>query len=233
MALEEAERLRSVRHPNVVRYVEHFEERGALYIITEYADGGTLASAIERQRSGPADDRSCDAALLYSNCPCVAPPAFASLGFTGDVKAQTIFLTRSGDVKLGDLGISIVLPGSGVMTSTFCGTEEYIAPEVLKGERYDAKVDVWALGVVLYQMMMQRPPFTGKGYQLQLRIVNEPHPPVPTSYTATLRDVLDRCLTKDPVARPDIAVLLDLPIVRGLTMRSLLLGTMGPLRHYR
>ena len=53
MALEEAERLRSVRHPNVVRYVEHFEERDALYIITEYADGGTLASAIEHQRSGP------------------------------------------------------------------------------------------------------------------------------------------------------------------------------------
>ena len=109
------------------------------------------------------------------------------------------------------------------MASTFCGTEAYgfsgteayCAPEMILGQKYDSKIDVWSLGVVLYEMMACRLPFAGKGYRLQKAIVTEPHAVVPESYSVALRDVVERCLTKDPDARPDIAMLLlDLELLR-------------------
>ena len=214
-ALLEAERLKQVQHPNIVGYVEHFEASGALYIITEYADGGTLASAIYGEDRRGAPPMGEDVILRYFTQIAHALHDLHSRNWIHrDVKPPNIFLTLGGDVKLGGLGISTVLPDSTELASTFCGTEDYIAPEVLMRQKYGTKVDVWALGIVLYEMLMQCRPFTGKGHQLQNGIVSMPYPAVRTSYTAELRDVLDRCLMKDPVARPDIATLLALPIVR-------------------
>ena len=74
-------------------------------------------------------------------------------------------------------------------------------------------------------MMACRLPFSGKGYRLQHAIVTEPHAAVPESYSVALRDVVERCLTKDPDARPDIATLLDLELLRSAESVS---GTASP-----
>ena len=225
-AFDEAERLKDLHHPHIVTYIEHFEERGALFLITEYATGGDLGTAIESCRCGGSPMPEEVIVRTFHQLALALHHLHSLHHIHRDVESANVFLTGSGDVKLGDLGVSIVLPWSGAMASTFSGTEAYCAPEMILGQRYDSKIDVWSLGVVLYEMMACRLPFAGKGYRLQKAIVTEPHAVVPESYSVALRDAVERCLTKDPDARPDIAMLLlDLPLLRNAESVS---GTASP-----
>ena len=213
IVLREADRLRKLHHPNIVRYVEHFEEHGAVYIITEYADNGDLYSEIESNKRQGAAPMPENLVVHYIRQLAYALHHLHSQRMIHrDVKPMNVFLTSSGDVKLGDVGLSIVLPDGNSHASTFCGTAAYSAPEMLQGQGYDGKIDVWALGVTLYQLMTYGLPFNGSSYEMNKRIVEMPYPAVPTvlPYSDVLRNVLDQCLRKEPGDRPDSAGVLEL-----------------------
>ena len=70
-----------------------------------------------------------------------------------DLKAANVFLNRRGISKLGDFGASIVLTSTRAKAKTMIGTPEYLSPELLKGKPYNQKSDIWALGILLYEMM--------------------------------------------------------------------------------
>ena len=208
-ALGEALRLKSLPHPHIIQYVDHFVD-GSLYIVIEYAEGGDLASLIKAQGDTPIPESTI---LRY----------IAQIGSAlehlherhiihRDVKSQNVFVMRNGDVKVGDLGLSIELSGSHGLANSVCGTPHYMAPEVCRGNtRYDMKADVWSLGVVMYELMARRLPFGGDqpggGYPVMDSILYDDYPEMEHAYSDDLQHLLRACLTKDANARPDIFTL--------------------------
>ena len=80
-----------------------------------------------------------------------------------DIKTENIFITQKGICKLGDFGISRRLHSSDAKAITSCGTPYFMPPEVCLGKPYDGKADVWAIGVVLYELITLEKPFQGTG----------------------------------------------------------------------
>merc|ERR1712151_320983 len=83
-----------------------------------------------------------------------------------DIKAQNIFMTKSGLTKLGDFGIARVLSTTTEMAATVVGTPYYLSPEIVQSNRYGFKTDVWSIGVLLYEMCALRPPFNGQNLHM-------------------------------------------------------------------
>jgi serine/threonine-protein kinase len=116
-----------------------------------------------------------------------------------DVKPQNVFL--KGDVaRLGDFGLSKLADGSRASLSAARGTPHYMAPEVLD-RRGDRRSDIYSLGCVLYELLCGQPPFVGDdAWQVMKQHATLP-PTLPPHLSARDRDVLQRCLAKDPAAR--------------------------------
>jgi serine/threonine-protein kinase len=122
-----------------------------------------------------------------------------------DVKPGNVMVTPSGEVKVMDFGIARAAADDTLtQTGTVIGTAAYLAPEQARGDKADARTDVYALGCVLYEMMTGRPPFTGdSAVQLAYRHVNE-EPPPPSELVAVPADLegtIMRALAKDPDRR--------------------------------
>ena len=129
-----------------------------------------------------------------------------------DLKPANVMLTDSGAQVL-DFGIAARLVEQDMQTVTrsstalsesgwTAGTVPYMAPEVLRAETTDARADVWALGVVLYEMLAGERPFTGKsGSEVTSAILRDPPPPLPARVPAGLQTIVRQCLEKDPRRR--------------------------------
>ena len=129
-----------------------------------------------------------------------------------DLKAKNLFLAADG-VKIGDLGVARLLGASTEFASTVVGTPYYLSPELCENAPYNEKSDVWALGVVLYEMLALRRPFEARNQgALLLKILRAEYAPPPAErYTPPLLALLGRCLQRDPAARPSARELLAAP----------------------
>jgi eukaryotic-like serine/threonine-protein kinase len=180
--LREARLAAKLAHPNVVRVYDVGEADGRPFIAMEHVDGETLADLVERRGPIPAADV---AALGAQACNALAAAHAAGLVHR-DVKPHNLLLGRDGTLKLGDFGIAFGLEGTKLtVAGTVLGTAAYLAPEQARGERVAAAADVYALGVVLVELLTGRPGRTA--------------PPGP------LAGILTRCLDADPRARPTAA----------------------------
>ncbi|KAG8348566.1 Protein kinase domain [Trypanosoma vivax] len=209
-ARQECRVLQQLNHPNIVRYIEHFENRDNLFIVMEYCDGGDLHGKLKR---GPMNENTI---LYYYSQICLAMEYLHSRHILHrDIKTMNIFLMKNGSVKLGDFGIATVLRSTMGMANTVCGTPYYFSPEICRNRPYNNKSDVWALGVLLYELATGRHPFDGNSMQqLMQSIVRGRYPPLPPHFSHDFRKMVDWCLQKDPTHRPSIKQTLGLPIVR-------------------
>jgi serine/threonine protein kinase len=213
-ARNECKVLQSLRHPNIVRYIEHYELRGILYIVMEYADGGDLSHKIKEGNGRGLKEPTI--MYYFSQLSLAIEYLHSRHVLHRDIKTMNIFLMKNGTVKLGDFGISTVLRNTMGMANTVCGTPYYFSPELCKNRPYNNRSDIWAMGVVLYEMMTTKHPYDANSMQqLMQRIVRSAYAPVPTTYSRELRQLLDACLEKEPMRRPNIKQLLSFPSVRG------------------
>ncbi|KAG5496085.1 hypothetical protein JKF63_02383 [Porcisia hertigi] len=205
--------LQQLQHPNIVRYVEQFENSNNLYIVMEYCDGGDLAAKVKQSR-GPMKESN---VLYYFSQICLAMEYLHSRHILHrDIKTMNVFLMKNGAVKLGDFGISTVLRTTMGMANTVCGTPYYFSPELCRNRPYNNKSDIWALGVLLYECATGgRHPFDGTSMnQLMQRIVQGRYAPLSSQYSSDFRKMIDWCLQKDPHKRPSIKQTLSLPLMR-------------------
>jgi NIMA (never in mitosis gene a)-related kinase len=117
-------------------------------------------------------------------------------------------------VKLGDFGISKTLTHTSASAQTVIGTPYYLSPEMVESRPYSFKSDVWALGVLLYEMCTFKPPFDAKSlHALGLRIVSGKYAPIPAQYSNELRALIARLLSVDDRRRPKIREILKFPYI--------------------
>ncbi|MGH3085839.1 MAG: protein kinase domain-containing protein [Rubrobacteraceae bacterium] len=205
----EARSAASLSHSNIVAIYDRGEKSdGAYYIIMEYLSGGTLKDAI--LKGAPLPARA--VVSVTSQVAKALAAAHRRDIIHRDIKPQNILLAESGEAKVADFGIARA-GNSTTLTRTggVMGTPHYIAPEQAEGQPAGPKSDVYALGVVLYEMLTGELPYDAntplgimaKQLRGQLRPPSEINPNIPGSLTALTM----RLLARDPEYRPDAASL--------------------------
>jgi serine/threonine protein kinase len=123
----------------------------------------------------------------------------------GDIKTSNIFLTENGDLKLGDFGTATNLAKTVKSINAMTGTPLFFAPEIIHGHSHSFKADVWALGVVFYQLLgLQFPFFDTNFASLLTKILEQEAPPLPDTYSVGLREFVMGLLVKDETKRPEM-----------------------------
>src|SRR5438132_11640621 len=197
----EARTAANLRHPNVITVFDLCEdERGVPYLVLEYIEGPTLADLM-------------DAGLEDARVPNLLDQIAAGLDYAHargvihrDIKPGNVLMTDDGRAVLADFGLAWLLEGAHLtLTGGVIGTPEYMSPEQAAGNPIDHRSDVYALGVVLYEMLVGDRPFVAETpigvllmhLQDQAPSVLVARPDLP----AAVGDVLDKALVKDPNER--------------------------------
>jgi eukaryotic-like serine/threonine-protein kinase len=198
----EARSVAQLQHPNIVTVIDRGEENGRQFIVFEYIDGENLKEHVVR--NGRLDVRE----ALEIAVEVARGLAFAhEQGLVHrDVKPQNILLNGDGRAKVTDFGIARTVDVDGMtQTGTVLGTSNYIAPEQASGERVDAHSDVYALGVVLYELLAGEVPFPGESFvAVAMKHLHEPAPnllDVRRDVPLRVAAAVDRALEKDPEQR--------------------------------
>src|SRR5437588_2023289 len=168
----EARAAGGLQHPNIVTIYELAESGGAPFIAMEYLEGESLEKIVARKPALPIATK-----LGYVVQACRALDYAHRRGVIHrDVKPANIVVTRDGIVKVVDFGIARLASTSQTQTGTLLGTLAYMSPEQLRGQNADARSDIWALGVVLYELIAYQRPFTGGNHAALLLSIlqNEP-----------------------------------------------------------
>lgn len=194
-------------HPHVVSMLDRGQDAGVLYLVMEYVPGRTLRELLD-ENGALAPKQAL--ALIDAVVDGLAAAHAAGI-IHRDVKPANVLLADDGRVKVGDFGLARSLAATNV-TDTLFGTAEYIAPEMLTGRPVDARTDLYATGVMLFEMLAGRPPFTGvdRSY-VAYRHVNE-DVPAPSTLAPGLAPELDELVgwmtRRDPDGRPPSALAL-------------------------
>jgi serine/threonine-protein kinase len=172
----EAQAAANLNHPNIVSIFDWGEEAGTYFIVMEYLEGRTLSQLIRGE--GPLlPDRAAD---IGADIAAALSFAHESGMIHRDVKPGNVLISSNGHVKVTDFGIARAVNSDSdlTQTGTVMGTATYFSPEQAQGHRLDQRSDVYSLGVVLYEMVVGRPPFEGdNAMAVAYKHVREP--PVP------------------------------------------------------
>ena len=154
---EEVNILTRLDHPNIVKYYETYIDEKYIYLVMEYIGGGELFDKIANTENQVFSEED---SIFYMRKLFSALNHVHANGIVHrDIKPENIMLTKDGELKLIDFGLSQRQTGMTKM-KTIAGTPYYMAPEVLDGH-YDSKCDIWSLGVILYVFMCGYLPFQG------------------------------------------------------------------------
>ena len=194
----EARAAAGLNHPNIVAIYDRGQFEGSYYIAMEYLDGETLKDVIIREGPLP-ERRAIDITLQL----------LAALRFAHrreiihrDVKPHNVMVLRDGRVKVADFGIARAGDSEMTEAGSIVGTAQYLSPEQARGQHVGPESDLYSVGVVLYEMLTGRVPFTGdSAVAIAMKHVQEtPVPPrqIVPSIPPELEAVVQRAMAKDP-----------------------------------
>ncbi|XP_008654071.1 serine/threonine-protein kinase ATG1c isoform X3 [Zea mays] len=163
--LSEVDILRRIRHDNVIALHDSVKDHGSIYLILEYCRGGDLHAYLQRHKRVSEKVAKHFIRQLASGLKMLRDNNVVHR----DLKPQNILLVENNEntlLKIADFGFAKFLQPFA-LAETLCGSPLYMAPEVMQGQKYDAKADLWSVGVILYQLVTGIPPFNGDN-QIQL-----------------------------------------------------------------
>ena len=197
----EARTAANLRHPNVITVHDFGEdERGVPYLVMEFIEGPTLADLMD---AGLDDERIPD---LLDQIAAGLDYAHARGVIHRDIKPGNVLMTEEGRAVLADFGLAWLLEGAQLtLTGGVIGTPEYMSPEQAAGHPFDHRADVYALGIVLYEMLVGERPFISETpIGMLLQHLQDTAPSVLVArpdLPAAVGDVLAKALVKDPADR--------------------------------
>ncbi len=184
------------RHPFLINLHACFQTETRVYFVMEYVSGGDLMLHIQRGHFGTRR------AQFYAAEVCLALKYFHENGVIyRDLKLDNIMLTLDGHIKVADYGLCKEDMWYGSTTSTFCGTPEFMAPEILLDKKYGRAVDWWAFGVLIYQMLLQQSPFRGEDEDEIYDAILADEPLYPIHMPRDSVSILQKLLTREPELR--------------------------------
>ncbi|KAI8235437.1 Protein kinase C-like [Colletotrichum sp. SAR 10_99] len=184
------------RHPFLTNLHACFQTETRVYFVMEYISGGDLMLHIQRGQFGT------KRAQFYAAEVCLALKYFHENGVIyRDLKLDNILLTLDGHIKIADYGLCKEDMWFGSTTSTFCGTPEFMAPEILLDKKYGRAVDWWAFGVLIYQMLLQQSPFRGEDEDEIYDAILADEPLYPIHMPRDSVSILQKLLTREPDQR--------------------------------
>ncbi|XP_058680118.1 serine/threonine-protein kinase PAK 3-like [Ammospiza nelsoni] len=211
LAANEILAMRDNRSPNIVTYLDSYLVDAELWLAMEFMDGGTLfdvlrAVYLEEGQIG-AVCRECLQGLHFLHSRQV---------IHRDIKSCNVLVGTDGSVKLGDFGLCAQLSPEHSKRSSSVGTPSWMAPEVVRGEAYGPKVDIWSLGIMGLEMVEGEAPYQREARLRVFELLERNGPPKlqnPRHHSALLRDFLRCCLQADEDRRWSAQELLQHPFV--------------------
>lgn len=188
--------LMKIQHPFIVNLNYAFQTKDKLYMILDYINGGELFFHLKKE------GRFSESRVkLYAAEIVCALSHLHSLDIVyRDLKPENILLDAEGHICITDFGLSKKLEADGG-THTFCGTPEYLAPEVLKGHGHGIAVDWWSLGTLLYEMLTGLPPFYAQNVNVMYQKILSGELRFPNFISEEAKSLLEGLLTRDPALR--------------------------------
>eukprot|EP00800_Vazella_pourtalesii_P005413 TRINITY_DN16347_c0_g1_i1.p1 TRINITY_DN16347_c0_g1~~TRINITY_DN16347_c0_g1_i1.p1 ORF type:complete len:473 (+),score=20.15 TRINITY_DN16347_c0_g1_i1:117-1535(+) len=184
--------LEAINHPFIVKLNYAFQTNGKLYLILEYLSGGELFALLEKEGIFLED-----VATFYLAQITLALEHLHCHGIIyRDLKPENIMLSQIGNIVLTDFGMSKEGLTDSSLTHTFCGTIEYMAPEILQRTGHNKSVDWWSLGALMYDMLTGAPPFLGENRKQSIEKILSGKLLLPPYLSQIARDILRRLLNR-------------------------------------
>lgn len=224
--------MKLIEHPNIINLYDIWENRGELYLVLEYVEGGELFDYVSTNGSLPEAEsvrlfRQIIAGLSYCHRFSICHR---------DLKPENILLDANRNIKLADFGMAALQPKDKWL-NTSCGSPHYAAPEIIQGQQYRGdKADIWSVGIILFAMLNGFLPFDGGDVSSTLRLVKKGEYFLPPSLSAEASDLIQRILQKRPEKRITMEGIWAHPLLRkyekyhaSLAPNGILIGPPPPL----
>ncbi|KAI9651850.1 MAG: hypothetical protein M1829_002130 [Trizodia sp. TS-e1964] len=206
--------MRLIEHPNVMSLYDVWENRGEIYLVLEYVEGGELFDYVSKR--GRLEEE--EAVRFF--CQIISGIEYChSFNICHrDLKPENLLLDRNGNIKIADFGMAALQP-TGRMLSTSCGSPHYASPEIVKGSRYRGdKADIWSCGVILFVILVGYLPFEDQNMTALLRKVTVGRFIMPIGLSTEAQDLIWRMLQVDPSKRISIADIWEHPLLKNYQM---------------
>lgn len=215
--------LAKAAHPFIVSLKFAFQTPSKFYLGLEYSPGGELFFHMQKRGNLPLNE-----VRLYIAEIALALNHLHSIGIIyRDLKPENILLDAEGHIKLTDFGLSKDL-NFATSTSTFCGTSEYLAPEIVRRESYSVAVDWWALGVLCYELMFGATPFAHPSRARLFQNILEKEPTFQPGAPPEAVQFITAMLQKDSKKRPTFTQIAAMPFFAGMDFGDVLQKRIKP-----
>ena len=207
-------------HQNIIKLYNVYEDEETINIIMEYAKEGNLYHLIKKEKNGFSEQKSYEFFIQIINAVYYL---HSNNIIHRDIKPENILIGDDNKLKLWDFGWAKELTLEN--RSTFCGTMEYMAPEIVGSENYDYSVDIWSLGILLYELLFGHSPFNAdsnkniifniKKHELNYDNENK-------KISNSCKDLIERLLNENPQKRLRIKDILEHPFIKKYSKKALL-----------
>ncbi|CAF0788426.1 unnamed protein product [Adineta steineri] len=190
----------NLKHPNILRLYGFFHDEQRIYLLLEYAPGGELYRRMQTEKVLRESEA---AGYVYQLCNALNylhTKRVIHRSIIVDIKPENILIGKYGILKLADFGWSAESTSTCKRT-TLCGTLDYLPPEMLNGNGYDEKIDLWCLGVLTYEMIIGKPPFDSQTQHETIRMIRSIELTFPSGTSTDLRDLITKLLRRNPTDR--------------------------------
>lgn len=197
--------LYSLQHPRCIRLYSHFDHNGSTYLVLEYASGGTLWQKLSKagrfypRKAAHYFAETCEALCYLHGLP--------EKVVHRDIKPENILLDGEDHVKLADFGWAHAMQSDKL--KTFCGTLEYLPPEMLRNSGHDQSVDMWNMGVLLFELTTGLSPFRAVDKETTCRLILRAVLKYPAGLDSDARDLISQLCRKRPSERPSASKALE------------------------
>jgi len=184
-----------LRHPNILRMYGYFYDKKRVYLILEYSVGGELFGKL--QELGKFDERK--SARIIKELADALKYCHSKNVIHRDLKPENLLVGKNGEIKIADFGWSVHAPNS--RRNTMCGTLDYLPPEITLNQEHDEQVDVWSLGILLFELLVGKPPFETDNHAETYRRIQEGDIVFPLYIKLDAKDLIKKFLMRDPRRR--------------------------------